>query len=77
MGIGYDPPWYPTLRPFRQPTPLDWPSVFARIGTELRRLAGKAAALTAPRPPSPALVATRGQKPSFSRTMSSSETFMA
>ncbi len=34
-----DTPWYPTARLFRQSRPGDWPTVFARIADELRRLA--------------------------------------
>jgi ADP-heptose:LPS heptosyltransferase len=30
-----DSPWYPTMKLFRQPSPGDWPSVFADIEAEL------------------------------------------
>ena len=33
-----DTPWYPTARLFRQALPGDWPGVFARMATELRRM---------------------------------------
>ena len=32
-----DSPWYPTMRLFRQASPGDWDSVFARMADELRR----------------------------------------
>jgi ADP-heptose:LPS heptosyltransferase len=32
-------PWYPTARLFRQPTPGNWSAVFARVSSELRRMA--------------------------------------
>jgi len=31
-----DSPWYPTLRLFRQPTPGDWPTVFAQMAQALQ-----------------------------------------
>jgi tetratricopeptide (TPR) repeat protein len=31
-----DSPWYPTMRLFRQPTPGDWPGLFAEIAEALR-----------------------------------------
>jgi tetratricopeptide (TPR) repeat protein len=37
-----DSPWYPTLRLFRQSRPRDWPSVIARVKTELEALAPSA-----------------------------------
>jgi ADP-heptose:LPS heptosyltransferase len=35
-----DSPWYPAARLFRQPAIGDWPSVFARLRTELARFRG-------------------------------------
>jgi tetratricopeptide (TPR) repeat protein len=37
-----DSPWYPTLRLFRQTRQRDWPSVIARVKTELEALAPSA-----------------------------------
>ena len=34
-----DSPWYPTMRLFRQPSPGDWPAVFAQMKSELEKLA--------------------------------------
>ena len=34
-----DSPWYPTMRLFRQPAPLDWPSVLTTVATQLNALA--------------------------------------
>jgi ADP-heptose:LPS heptosyltransferase len=36
-----DTPWYPTVRLFRQPRPLDWATPFQKMAEELGRLAGK------------------------------------
>jgi tetratricopeptide (TPR) repeat protein len=38
-----DTPWYPTARLFRQPAFGDWDSVIARLGGELRAIAGQGA----------------------------------
>jgi ADP-heptose:LPS heptosyltransferase len=36
-----DSPWYPTMRLFRQKTPVDWKPVFERMEAELcKRVAG-------------------------------------
>lgn len=32
-----DSPWYPTMRLFRQPSPMDWESVIAKITDELQK----------------------------------------
>jgi hypothetical protein len=36
-----DSPWYPTMRLFRQERPGDWPSVFAIMAEELKKLASR------------------------------------
>jgi hypothetical protein len=33
-----DTPWCPSLRRFRQPTPVDWPSVISRVRGALQHL---------------------------------------
>jgi ADP-heptose:LPS heptosyltransferase len=34
-----DTPWYPTMRLFRQPAPLDWKSMIDSVAMELRERA--------------------------------------
>jgi hypothetical protein len=44
MQDSADTPWYPTARLFRQNRRDDWDDVFARIASELARVAGSAKA---------------------------------
>ena len=41
-----DSPWYPTMRLFRQSRPGDWDDVFAKMQTELTKVAGGAPPVT-------------------------------
>ena len=38
---GYDCPWYPTMRLFRQREQGDWEGVFRQISDELKDLIGR------------------------------------